>query len=67
MHHPIQVPEPQLSSIFCDDPAQAAAACTTIAERHVDTDTLILPAHFADVSAGYIVSGSVGCIFKFGG
>jgi len=66
MHHPIQVPEPQLSSIFCDDPVQAVATRTAFVERHADTDTLILPAHFADDSAGHIVSAPGGCIFKFG-
>ena len=67
MHHPIQVPEPQLSSIFCDDPVQSAATRTAFVERHADTETLILPAHFPDDSAGHIVSGADGCIFKFGG
>jgi hypothetical protein len=45
---------------------QAVATRTAFVERHADTDTLILPAHFADDSAGHIVSAPGGCIFKFG-
>lgn len=67
MHHPIQVPEAQMSSIFCDDPVQSAETRRAFIERHADTSTLILPTHFADDSAGRITSTPTGFIFKFGG
>ncbi len=54
MHHPIQVPEPQLSSIFCADAEASRRTRTAFVERHCDADTVILPAHFPGRSAGRI-------------
>ena len=67
MHHPIQVPEAQMSSIFCDDPVQSAETRIAFLERHADTSTLILPTHFAGDSAGRIASTANGLVFRFGG
>ena len=53
-HHALQIPEPRLNSIFCEDPALSAKTRTEFVERHVDTDTLILPAHFPGETAGRI-------------
>jgi glyoxylase-like metal-dependent hydrolase (beta-lactamase superfamily II) len=53
MHRTVQVAEPQWSSRFCYDPKRAAATRRAFVERHADTGTLILPAHFP--RAGYIV------------
>ncbi len=53
-HHAIQIPEPHLNSIFCEDPALSAKTRTEFVERHADTDTLILPAHFPGETAGRI-------------
>ena len=55
MHHPIQVAEPQWSSMFCSDKKQSAATRMAFVEKHADTATLILPAHFPDKSAGHVV------------
>ncbi|GIX49009.1 MAG: MBL fold metallo-hydrolase [Candidatus Tectimicrobiota bacterium] len=46
MHRPVQVAEPQWSSIFCVDPVQSRATRQAFVEQHADTDTLILAAHF---------------------
>jgi glyoxylase-like metal-dependent hydrolase (beta-lactamase superfamily II) len=46
MHRVVQVAEPQWSSRFCHDAARAAATRRAFVERHADTGTLILPAHF---------------------
>jgi glyoxylase-like metal-dependent hydrolase (beta-lactamase superfamily II) len=46
MHRVVQVAEPQWSSRFCHDPAQAAATRRDFVERHADSGVLILAAHF---------------------
>ena len=53
MHRTVQVAEPQWSSQFCHDAAHAARTRKEFVERHADTGTLILPAHFP--APGYIV------------
>ena len=53
MHRVVQVAEPQWSSQFCYDPAQAAETRREFVERHADTGVLVLAAHFP--RPGYIV------------
>lgn len=62
MHRVVQVAEPEWSSRFCYDGAQAAKTRREFVERHADTGTLILPAHFP--SPGYIVRGDGGFRFR---
>ena len=54
IHHPLQIKYPEWSSAFCEDPAQSAICRRRFVERHCDTDTLILPAHFPAPTAGHI-------------
>ena len=54
MHHPLQVPEPQLSTVYCVDPEASRRTRTDFVNRYADTDTVILPAHFPGASAGRI-------------
>jgi glyoxylase-like metal-dependent hydrolase (beta-lactamase superfamily II) len=61
MHRVVQVAEPQWSSRFCHDGAQAAKTRRDFVERHADSGTLILPAHFP--RPGYIVRAGGG--FRF--
>jgi glyoxylase-like metal-dependent hydrolase (beta-lactamase superfamily II) len=61
MHRPVQVAEPQWSSIFCTDPAQSRATRRAFMEQHADSDRLILAAHFPE--PGRIVRG--GNSFRF--
>ena len=53
MHRVVQVAEPQWSSRFCYDGKQAATTRSAFIERHADTGTLVLAAHFP--RPGYIV------------
>jgi glyoxylase-like metal-dependent hydrolase (beta-lactamase superfamily II) len=53
MHRVVQVAEPQWSSRFCYDGKRAATTRREFIDKHADTGTLILAAHFP--RPGYIV------------
>ena len=55
MHHPLQVPEAQWSSIFCTDPDLSRRTRMAFVDRFAETDSMVLPAHF--VAGGRIVDG----------
>ena len=55
MHHPLQVPEAQWSSIFCTDPDLSRRTRMAFVDRFAETDSMVLPAHF--VGGGRIVGG----------
>ncbi len=63
MHHPVQCAYPEWNSGFCYDPDQSRATRMGFVDRHADTDTIILAAHFAAPTAGRIVSGGARCRF----
>lgn len=65
MHHAIQVPEPQLSSIFCWDPEQSRKTRTSFLDRHAETDTLLIPAHFPGRTTGHVVRDGDGLMYRF--
>jgi glyoxylase-like metal-dependent hydrolase (beta-lactamase superfamily II) len=65
MHHPVQIAYPEWNSRFCVDPARSRATRQGFVERHADTDTLILAAHFAAPVAGRIVSAGPRCRLGF--
>ena len=54
MHTAAQLANPALSSRFCSDPAESARTRTALVERHADTDTVVLAAHFPTPVAGRI-------------
>jgi glyoxylase-like metal-dependent hydrolase (beta-lactamase superfamily II) len=56
MHHPVQIAEPDWSSKFCTDPAQAARTRHAFCHRYADRDVWILGTHFAPPTAVRIVS-----------
>jgi glyoxylase-like metal-dependent hydrolase (beta-lactamase superfamily II) len=62
MHRVVQVAEPQWSSRFCYDGVRAAKTRREFVERHADSGTLILPAHFP--RPGYIVRTPEGFRFE---
>jgi len=62
MHRVVQVAEPQWSSRFCYDGVLAAKTRREFVERHADSGTLILPAHFPE--PGYIVGTADGFRFR---
>ncbi len=58
-HHPMQVAEPYWRNALDEingDPTEAREVCEAFLEGYADSDTMILPAHFANPTAGYIVS-----------
>jgi glyoxylase-like metal-dependent hydrolase (beta-lactamase superfamily II) len=65
MHHPIQCAEPQWNSCFCVDAEQARATRRAFLERHADTDTLVMTAHFRTPGAGRIVRHGMAWRFAF--
>ena len=67
MHHPLQVPESQWSTIFCTDPELSRTTRQAFVERHADSGVMVLPAHFARNGGGYIVGGGDGLRFDFSG
>jgi glyoxylase-like metal-dependent hydrolase (beta-lactamase superfamily II) len=62
MHRVVQVAEPEWSSRFCYDGAQAAKTRREFVERHADSGTLILAAHFP--RPGVIVREKAGLRFR---
>jgi len=67
MHHPLQVKYPEWSSAFCEDPVKSAACRQRFVERHADSGTLILPAHFPSPAAGRIESAGNRWRYAFAG
>ncbi|HEU5197295.1 MAG TPA: MBL fold metallo-hydrolase [Methylomirabilota bacterium] len=65
MHRTVQVAEPQWSSRFCYDPAQARDTRRAFVERHADSGTLVLAGHFPH--PGYIVKEAGGYRFTLPG
>lgn len=64
MHRPVQVAEPQWSSMFCVDPVQSRATRQAFMEQHADTGQLIIVAHFPE--PGRIVRGGNSFRFEVG-
>ncbi len=54
MHHALQCREPEWSTIFCADRAEAAQSRRAFLSRVCDTPTVILPIHFPAPTAGLI-------------
>ena len=54
LHHPLQCIRPEWSTMACTDPAESRTSRTRLVEEHADSDTLIMPAHFPDPTAGWI-------------
>jgi glyoxylase-like metal-dependent hydrolase (beta-lactamase superfamily II) len=55
IHHPVQLVRPDWSSRACEDKTQSHATRLGLIERMADSDTLLVPAHFASPSVGHIV------------
>ena len=53
-HTPLQCREPGWSAVGCSDRAQSAATRRAFLERHGDTDTLVMTAHFPSPSVGFV-------------
>ena len=64
VHHPIQGAYPEWNSRFCVEPALARATRQNFVARYADTESLILPAHFASPVAGRIVTNGPRCKYQ---
>ncbi|MDE0060282.1 MAG: MBL fold metallo-hydrolase [Defluviicoccus sp.] len=53
-HTPLQCREPGWSAVGCSDRARSAATRRAFLERHADTDTLVMTAHFPSPSVGFV-------------
>ena len=56
IHHPIQIAKPEWKTNFCNNPQHAANTRKNFVESFTDTKTMILAAHFAEPTAGKIIS-----------
>jgi glyoxylase-like metal-dependent hydrolase (beta-lactamase superfamily II) len=65
MHHPLQVPERQWSTMFCSDPDMSRVTRTKFVEDSADQDVIVMPAHFAGESAGRVVDRGGTLMFDF--
>jgi glyoxylase-like metal-dependent hydrolase (beta-lactamase superfamily II) len=66
MHHPLQCREPEWSTIFCADRAEAAQSRRSFLSRVCDTPTVLLPIHFPSPTAGLVKPfGKNGFDYKF--
>jgi glyoxylase-like metal-dependent hydrolase (beta-lactamase superfamily II) len=54
LHHPLQCLKPEWSTRACTDMALSRTTRTKLIETYADSDTMILPAHFPDPTAGHI-------------
>lgn len=64
VHHPIQIAYPEWNSRFCMDPDKSRATRKAFVDRHAETDTLILAAHFATPTVGRIAGNGARCKFQ---
>lgn len=65
MHSPLQCAEPNWHAVSDGDPALARATRDRFLERHADSDTLILTAHFPSPSAGHVIARENAFRFAF--
>jgi len=54
LHHPLQCLRPEWSTMACTDMEGSRRSRTRLVEEHADSNTLIMPAHFPDPTAGWI-------------
>jgi len=67
VHHPVQIERPHWCSNFDADQARAKHTRQALLETLADTDTLMMPAHFAAPSAVRIVSEADGFFYSADG
>jgi glyoxylase-like metal-dependent hydrolase (beta-lactamase superfamily II) len=65
LHHPLQVYEPDWSTVKCENRELAIVTRRDILERCADTDILLVPAHFSGETAGHVVTQGDRFGFKF--
>lgn len=65
LHHPLQVYEPDWSTVKCEDRQQAIVTRRQILEHCAETNTLLVPAHFSGQTAGHVITHGDGFGFRF--
>jgi glyoxylase-like metal-dependent hydrolase (beta-lactamase superfamily II) len=65
MHSPVQCPHPEWSPVWDRDPEAARITRRSFLERHCDTDTLVLTAHFPPPSMGRVVASGAAFMFRY--
>lgn len=64
LYSPLQVADPDIVSNFCSDAAQEAETRRAFFRRYADTPVLIIGAHMATPTGGYLKSEGDGWIFE---
>ena len=64
-HHPIQVYEPHWNSAFCEIPDKAISTRKKVLEFCVESNALMMPAHFGPSFVGHVQDAGTGFSFKF--
>mgnify|MGYP003624794028 CR=1 FL=1 len=67
MHHMIQCHIPDWSTIACADQQAARTTRKAFLDRYADTDVMILPSHFPNPTAGFIVPDGDAFSFRYVG
>jgi glyoxylase-like metal-dependent hydrolase (beta-lactamase superfamily II) len=65
MHSPVQCPHPEWRNRWDRDKDAACRSRRSFLERHADTDTVVLTAHFPLPSIGRITSDGRGFMFRY--
>ncbi len=64
LHNPIEVRHPEWVKLFDRDKQAAIAQRMRFLDAHTDVDITLLAAHFSGPTAGHIVSGNGGRVFR---
>ncbi|MCZ6504291.1 MAG: MBL fold metallo-hydrolase [Gammaproteobacteria bacterium] len=64
-HHPIQVYEPHWNSAFCEIPDQAISTRKEVLEFCIESNAIMMPAHFGPSFIGHVQDAGGGFSFKF--
>ncbi len=65
LHHPLEVPDPQFVSMFCEFPDAARRSRHLLLKRAVETKALYFSSHFSESSAGVISRSGDGYTWSF--
>ena len=65
MHHPIQVHQPEWSSVFSEDEERGRASREWALNHMADTEALVFSSHFPASSAGRVTRGAIGFEWTF--
>ena len=65
IHSPVQCAKPDWNASACFEPDRSRRTRRDFLERHADTDTLVLTAHFPSPSVGHVVRHGDAFRFRF--